>query len=386
MSSAISCDDTQPHDHAGPIRVGLIGYGMAVRTFHAPLIEATEGFELVALSTSRPEVAKRERSRLAVEATPEALMARNDIDLIIIATPNETHAPLASAALAAGKHVVVDKPFTVTLAEGEALARQAEQAGRVLAVFHNRRFDADFLTLAELVENDTLGHITHLESHFDRFRPTVPNRWREQALPGSGLWYDLGPHLLDQALCLFGEPAGIHLLRRTQRDGAVTDDFFHAVLDYAGHARHPGLMVELHASALTAAPTARFAAHGTRGSYVTFGLDPQEECLKVGDYPARDLSVRAARQWGRDPHPGMLTVLERVSEIEGEHQNRRGTDTAENDDEILVGRSHQGRDGDYPAWYAQLRECIRGSGANPTSATEALRVMKWLEAGIASEA
>ena len=354
------------------IRVGLIGYGMAVRTFHAPLIEATDGLALVALSTSRPEVVRAERPQLEVEATPEALLARDDIDLIIIATPNETHAPLASAALAAGKHVVVDKPFTVTLEEGEALTRQAEQAGRVLAVFHNRRFDADFLTLAELVNDGTLGRIAHLESHFDRFRPTVPNRWREQALPGSGLWYDLGPHLLDQALCLFGEPGAIQLTRRAQREGAVTDDFFHAVLDYAHHPRHPGLVVELHASALTAAPTARFAAHGTRGSYVVFGLDPQEDCLKAGDWPSRDPQERQARQWGRDSRPGMLTVLE------------ADPDGAEGE-QVLVGGTHQGRDGDYPAWYAGLRDCIRGQGGNPTSPHEALRVMKWLEAGIASE-
>ncbi len=354
------------------IRVGLIGYGMAVRTFHAPLIEATDGLALVALSTSRPEVVRAERPQLEVEATPEALLARDDIDLIIIATPNETHAPLASAALAAGKHVVVDKPFTVTLEEGEALTRQAEQAGRVLAVFHNRRFDADFLTLAELINDGTLGRIAHLESHFDRFRPTVPNRWREQALPGSGLWYDLGPHLLDQALCLFGEPAAIQLTRRAQREGAVTDDFFHAVLDYAHHPGHPGLVVELHASALTAAPTARFAAHGTRGSYVVFGLDPQEDCLKAGDWPSRDPQERHARQWGRDARPGMLTVLE------------ADPDGAEGE-QVLVGGTHQGRDGDYPAWYAGLRDCIRGQGGNPTSPHEALRVMKWLEAGIASE-
>lgn len=383
MSPTNLSDDAQSH---GPIRVGLVGYGMAVRTFHAPLIEATEGLELVALSTSRPEVVKSERPQLVAESTVEALLARDDIELIIIATPNETHYSLASAALAAGKHVVVDKPFTVTLDEGEALAREAEQVNRVLAVFHNRRFDADFLTLSELIENDILGRITHLESHFDRFRPTVPNRWREQALPGSGLWYDLGPHLLDQALCLFGEPTGIQLTRRIQRDGAVTDDFFHAVLDYSTQGQHPGLVVELHASALTAAPTARFAAHGTRGSYVTFGLDPQEECLKAGDYPARDMAVRTARQWGRDPHPGMLTLLERISTIEGERQGRRSTDgVKDSEEEVLVGRSYQGCDGDYPAWYAQLRDCIRGNGANPTPALEALRVMKWLEAGIASE-
>jgi predicted dehydrogenase len=372
MSATMNSDAAPSQTQGNAIRVGLIGYGMAVRTFHAPLIEATQGLALVALSTSRPEVVKAERPELEVEATPEALLARQDIDLVIIATPNETHYPLASAALAAGKHVVVDKPFTVTLAEGEALAREAEQAERVLAVFHNRRFDADFLTLVELIEGGTLGRIAHMESHFDRFRPSVPDRWREQALPGSGLWYDLGPHLLDQALCLFGEPASIQLTRRTQREGAVTDDFFHTVLSYASHAIYPSLVVELHASALAAAPTARFAVHGTRGSYVTFGLDPQEACLKAGSFPARDEAERLAQQWGRDPRPGMLTVLETARE-------------AGDGEQVLVAGIHQGRDGDDPAWYARLRDCIRSGSANPTPADEALRVMKWLEAGIASE-
>lgn len=334
-----------------PLRVGLVGYGSAAKTFHAPLITATPGLELVAVSSSRPEQVRAERPQLGVEATPEALFARADIDLVVIPTPNETHYPLARAALAAGKHVVVDKPFTVTVAEARALEGAASAAGRVLSVFHNRRWDADFLTLKALLDEGRLGRVVQFESHFDRYRPEVPQRWRESAASsGSGLWYDLGPHLIDQALQLFGQPAGITLTRATLRDGAEVDDYFHALL------RYDRLQVILHATTLAAEPGARFAVHGTAASYLKHGLDEQEAMLKAGLFPP-------AVDWGIDPRDGTLISWRDGQPCHETEPTRRG---------------------DYPAYYAALRDAILHGTANPVPASDAIAVMQLIEAGCQS--
>lgn len=335
------------------VRVGLVGYGYAAKTFHAPLIDAIPGLELAAVSSSQPAKVHAERPQLEVEASPEALFARDDIDLVVIPTPNETHYPLARAALAAGKHVVVDKPFTVTVAEARELDAAARAAGRVLSVFHNRRWDADFLTLKALLNEGRLGRVVQFESHFDRYRPQVPVRWRESAASvGSGLWYDLGPHLIDQALQLFGQPAGILLTRATLRDGAEVDDYFHALL------RYDRLQVILHASTLTAEPGARFAVYGTAASFVKRGLDEQEAALKAGLFPPAD-------DWGIDPRDGTLTVWQ-------DGQPRYETVPT--------------RHGDYPAYYAALRDAILHGAANPVPAGDAIAVMRLIEAGCQSAA
>lgn len=336
-----------------PLRVGLVGYGSAAKTFHAPLIAATPGLELVAVASRRPDQVRAERPLLDVEAAPEALFARADIDLVVIPTPNETHHALARAALLAGKHVVVDKPFTVTVAEGCELEALARDTGRVLSVFHNRRWDADFLTLKALLDEGRLGRVVQFESHFDRYRPEVPQRWRESAASaGSGLWYDLGPHLVDQALQLFGQPLGIALTRATLRDGAEVDDYFHALL------RYERLQVILHASTLTAEPGARFAVHGTAASYLKHGLDEQEAALKAGRFPP-------AADWGRDECDGILTVWHDGQPAHERVPTRRG---------------------DYPAYYAALRDAIKLGAANPVPAADAIAVMRVIEAGCRSAA
>jgi len=331
-----------------PIRVGLVGYGSAAKIFHAPLVNATDGLELAAVSSSDPAKVHADFPNLQVEASAQALFARNDIDLVVIPTPNHTHYPLAQAALAAGKHVVVDKPFTVTVQEAQQLEAQAQAAGKVLSVFHNRRWDADFLTLQELLNKGSLGRIVQFESHFDRYRPLVPVRWRESAaVQGTGLWYDLGPHLIDQALQLFGLPHGIQLSLETLRDGAEVDDYFHAVL------RYPRLQVILHASTLTARPGARFAVHGTEASYLKYGLDPQEAALKAGVYPP-------SADWGEDTHAGHLIAWHNGAPLNATLPNLRG---------------------DYPAYYAALRDALHGAGPNPVPASEAIQVMQLIEAG-----
>ncbi|MAX33181.1 MAG: oxidoreductase [Halomonadaceae bacterium] len=331
--------------------VGVVGFGFASQTFHVPLIQATPNLELVAISSSDADKVHASLPEMDVEAKPQALFSRADIDLVVIPTPNQSHFPLAKAALAAGKHVVVDKPFTVTLSEAKALRGLADESGRLLSVFHNRRWDSDYLTLKALLESGDLGRLVSLESRFDRFRPDVRDRWREQAQPGGGIWYDLGPHLLDQALELFGMPRRILLDLAVSRDGAQTDDDFVALLDYEER------RVTLKASALIAEPTPRFAAHGTQGSYLKYGLDPQEDRLKAGETPGP--------AWGVDTNHGTLRTWDQASQA-------------------LVAQEHPTQPGDYLAYYQGIADALAGQAENPVDAGSAIKVMMLLEAGLDS--
>ena len=335
-----------------PLRVGIVGYGFATSTFHAPSIAAVPGLCLTAISSSDAAKVHKDWPALCVEASPEALFARPDIDLVVIPTPNATHAPLAAAALRAGKHVVVDKPFTVTLAEAQALDALARQTGRVLSVYHNRRWDADFLTLRKVFASGELGEIMHFESHFDRYRPEVRNRWREQAIAGSGLWYDLGSHLLDQTLQLFGMPEAIGLDIAIQRDGGQADDWFHATLRY-GQRR-----VILHGSALVGRVGPRFIVHGQKGSLIKYGLDTQEDALKAGKRPP-------APDWGHDPEPVRLTCWAGG---------------------VATQRDVACEAGNYPGYYAAVRDAVLGAGDNPVPATDAIQVIQLIELGLRSAA
>ncbi|SFM98909.1 scyllo-inositol 2-dehydrogenase (NADP+) [Izhakiella capsodis] len=332
------------------IRVGLVGYGFASKTFHAPLIAGTSGMELAAISSSDAAKVHADWPSVRVESDPQTLFDDPSLQVIVIPTPNDSHFPLAKAALNAGKHVVVDKPFTVTLSQAYELNALAQSKGLLLSVFHNRRWDSDFMTVKHLLDEGTLGEICYFESHFDRFRPEVRQRWREQKGVGSGLWFDLGPHLLDQALQLFGSPVAINVDMTELRPGAQTTDYFHAVLIY------PQKRVILHASMLVAAESARYQLHGTRGSYVKFGLDPQEDSLKSGARPPQT-------EWGYDMRDGVLTLIEGDQVIE---------------------KSLLTIPGNYPAYYAAIRDAIKGDGANPVSAEEAIQVMELIELGLQS--
>lgn len=332
------------------IRVGLIGYGYASKTFHAPLIAGTPGMALAAVSSSDATKVHADWPSVPVVSEPKHLFNDPNIDLIVIPTPNDTHFPLAKAALEAGKHVIVDKPFTVTLSQARELDALAKSFGRVLSVFHNRRWDSDFLTVKALLNEGTLGEILFFESHFDRFRPQVRNRWREQAGPGSGIWYDLAPHLLDQAVNLFGLPVSMTVDLAQLRPGAQTTDYFHAVLSY------PQRRIVLHGTMVAAAESARYILHGTRGSFVKFGLDPQEERLKNGErLPQED--------WGYDMRDGIVTRVEGEERVE----------------ETLLTIP-----GNYPAYYAAIRDALNGTGDNPVPASQAIQIMELFELGIES--
>ena len=263
-----------------PLRVGLIGYGFAGRTLHAPLLAATPGLALTTFGSSKPDLVHQDFPTARVLA-PDAVPTDPDLDLVVIATPNACHHPLAAAALRSGKHVVLDKPFTVTLAEARDLRQIAAAAGRNLSVFHNRRYDSEVLSARQAIASGALGDITHFECHMDRFRPVVRQRWREDPGPGAGLWFDLGPHLIDLALHLFGLPDSVSASFATLRPGGRTEDWAHVILTY------PGLRAILHATLLapgTGGP--RTLLHGTRATWFRYGEpDLQEIQLKAGISP-----------------------------------------------------------------------------------------------------
>lgn len=327
---------------SAPFRVALIGYGFVGQTFHGPLLNSIPGLSLRLVASRDAARVQADLPGVRVSADYAAAVRDPAIDLVVIASPNQTHAPLASAALAAGKHVVVDKPFTVTLTEARQLAQEAEAAGRLLSVFQNRRWDSDFLGLQTVLASGALGDVTSLESRIERFRPQVRDRWREADLPGSGLWFDLGPHLLDQALCLFGLPQHLQASLVRQRPGARTDDWFQVQLDYGA------LQVTLRAGMLAAGGVPRFLAQGTAASWLKLGADRQEDALKAGVRPG-------GPDWGQDPDPGWLIAAD------GERQ-------------ALPTPA-----GDHRRYYLALVEALADRAANPVPPAQACALMALLE-------
>jgi predicted dehydrogenase len=322
--------------------VALIGYGLAGRVFHAPLIAAVNGLCLAAIVSSREDEIRKAWPGAAVLRDPEQAISDSAIDVVVVATPNDSHFDLAARALAHRKHVVIDKPFALTSREARELIARA--TGRILSVFHNRRWDSDFLTLKQLIGEGALGEVLHFESHFDRYRPDVMQRWRERAGPATGTWFDLGSHLIDQALQLFGLPQGLTADLAARRDGAVTTDYFRVLL------RYKKLRVVLVGDSLALADNARFVVHGTRASFIKNGLDAQEPHLSAGDKPS-------GAQYGIDPDPGHL---------------------------VLPGGSVQAVAavrGNYRAYYEGLRDTLAGTAPVPVTAGEALAVMELLEIG-----
>ena len=328
-----------------PIPTGLIGYGTAGAFFHAPLIAAAEGLRLAAIGSRRVEEISRDFPEARAYENPQDLLSDPAIELVVIASPNDTHASLARAALDAGKHVVVDKPFTLNAAEAEALIALAAEKRRLVSVFQNRRWDNDFLTVRRLVEDGRLGEVVYFEAHFDRFRPEIKQGWRETEVPGSGLLYDLGAHLIDQALVLFGLPRAVTADVTRQRAAAKVDDYFHVVLDY-GHRR-----AVLHASVLVRDPGPRYLVHGDGGSFVKYGIDGQEAALREGKRPG-------GPGWGEDD-PALF----------GRFTDADGTSTTI---DTLPGR--------YTAYYDGVAAAIRGEHDLPVLAHEARDVIRVIEA------
>jgi predicted dehydrogenase len=275
------------------IQVGVIGFGLAGRIFHAAVIHETPGLALAGIVQRSGEEAASAYPAAKVARSLEEMLEDPAITLCVVATPNETHRPLAEQCLMAGRHVVVDKPLALSSADAKALAQIAAERGLILSAYHNRRWDGDFQTLRSVLAEGRLGRPVHLISRFDRYRrePRLAT-WRESGRAGGGgLLYDLGPHLIDQALALFGDPTTLWADVRHSRDQAVVDDAFDILLSYSSSGLDAGpasgqdvrdLRVSLCSTLTAASPGARFTLHGTLGSYEKWGLDPQEDALKAG--------------------------------------------------------------------------------------------------------
>jgi scyllo-inositol 2-dehydrogenase (NADP+) len=350
------------------IRVGVIGFGLAGRIFHAAVVNSVPGLELAA-------IVARSGSTAAAEAYPQARIARSveelledaGIRLIVVATPNSSHFPIARQCLLAGRDVVIDKPFALSSAEAAELIRLARSRERLLTAYQNRRWDGDFHTVRKLLDSGRLGRLVVCESHFDRYRPR-PNSagWRDDGAPGSGILLDLGSHLVDQALVLFGLPAAVWADVRVEREGGQSDDAFDLCLRYAdpsaaaktGEAHRSGLTVWLRATFLARDPGPRFTLNGTHGTFRKFGVDPQEDVMRAGD-------IFATSPWGVERKERWGTLTE---DVNGKPVSRRIPTEP----------------GDYRGYYINVRDALLGTAALEVTPVQAWHTMRVLEMALES--
>jgi len=334
------------------VSVGLIGYGFASSVFHAPLVTSIQGLNLRRITSHNPDAVHADYPSVQVDSDSKAIFDDPDIELVIIATPNTSHYVLARDALLAGKHVVLDKPFVVSLDDGVELIRLAQERERLLSVFHNRRWDNDFLTVKQCIASGLLGTVCSYEGHYDRFVPNVDGRWREQPTPGSGVLFDLGSHLIDQALHLFGLPHAVTADVSAQRPLAKVDDYFHLCLDYGA------LKVILHASMLVRESGPHYQVHGNTGSFIKYGFDSQEDALIRGERPGHP-------RWGRD-NPA----------FHGKLSFEAGGLSITSTVETLPGR--------YQSYYRGMYAAIVNNEPSPVGPVDALNVIKVIEYALQS--
>ncbi|MFT4837011.1 MAG: putative dehydrogenase [Psychromonas sp.] len=334
--------------NTGVIKTAIIGYGLSAKTFHLPFIESLPEFEVSAISSSQTDALKQDWPNAAHYLSAEEMLKNSDAQLVIITAPNNVHFSLAKLALENNKHVILEKPFVTNVADGQILIALAKEKGLVLSVYHNRRWDGDFLTIKKLMAENTLGNIKHFESHFDRFRPTVVQRWRENSQDGGGILFDLGPHLIDQALQLFGLPDAITAQCKIMREGATNIDYFNLTLHY------PDKLALLSASLFCAAPNLRFNIQGDRANYRKWGLDPQEERLKTGVLPT-------TTDWGQ------------------ENQDQSGHLYFE--DSLQVAKTELGG---YQHFFVRMAKAINSGAKPPVSADDALWNIKLIKLAMES--
>jgi predicted dehydrogenase len=334
------------------IKTGIIGFGIGGNTFHAPIIDTTEGLKISKIRARKDNevnLAKQRYPDAQVTSSADDVINDPDTELIVIATPNDSHHSLAKQALLAGKHVVVDKPFTITTADADDLIRIAKQQNRILSVHHNRRYDSDFKTVEKLIKSEMLGRLVEYESHYDRFRNFLkPGAWREKDEPGAGILYDLGSHLIDQPLVLFGTPQAITADIRAQREGTKATDNFEVILHY------PNLKVTLKAGMLVSQPLPRYILLGDKGSFVKYGLDVQEVALKAG------LTPHTKSDWGIEPESVWGNL---VTEIKG----------------INFSGKVQSETGDYRGYYANVYAAIADGKPLDVTAKHARNIIRVIE-------
>lgn len=338
------------------INAAVIGYGLAGSVFHAPIINSTEGFRLKTIYTTNSE-RKRQINSLypdtAVVSDVDDIFRDDAIELVTVATLNDCHFELAEKAILAGKNVVVDKPFTIRSEDADKLIELAEKKNVVLSVFQNRRWDGDFKTVKKVVESGILGSLAEMECHWDRFRNQSKDNWREENAPGSGQWYDLGPHMVDQAVALFGLPSAVTADLRIQRECAKTIDNFEVVLHYEK------LKVTLKVGMLVKIPTPRFVLLGENGSFVKYGLDVQEDDLAAGFTPLNK------KNWGQEPEEQYGRISAVVNGVD-----LSGTVASE--------------PGDYRGFYKNIHQALTEGGELIVTPRQAANNIKIIEQAIRS--
>lgn len=333
------------------INVGLIGYGLGGKCFHAPIIASVSGLKLFKVYTTKAEnVQHLEEKYKDVHAVSRVDDIIDDpgIQLVVIATPSPLHFETAKRALEKGKNVVVEKPFTAATEEADKLISLAKATNKVLTVHHNRRWDSDFKTVEKIVNSTLLGDIVNYEANFDRFNPGFKHNWKEKNAAGSGVLYDLGSHLIDQALCLFGPPQEVFADLEIQKQGGAATDYFELLLKY------PSLNVKLKAGSLVREQGPHFAIHGTKGSFIKYGLDVQEAALRKGLLP------KDTADWGKEPEElwGKINT-----EVDGLH---------------IIGKV-ESETGDYREFYKNVYEAVLGKDALKVMPQQARNTIKIIE-------
>lgn len=333
-----------------PIRAAVVGFGNGGRTFHAAFISAVPGFELTAIVQRKGDEAAQAYPSATIYRSVEEMLPDESIQLVSVTTSNQTHFEIGRECLLAGKHTVIDKPFALTSAEAGELIAIAHERKLVVAAFQNRRWDGDFKTVRNILKSGVLGRLVVFESHYDRFRQELRlGTWKESGLYGGGQLYDLGTHIIDQALYLFGVPETVAASVRTDRDGALNDDAFDIRLGYIGETEK-NLTVWLRSTMTAAIAGPRFTLHGTHGSFVKFGIDPQEDAIKAG-------GVIGAPGWGEDPESdwGLLKLAD------GSEKRIRT------------------EPGDYRDYYANVRDAILGVAPIAVPGADAWRTARIIE-------
>lgn len=335
-----------------PIKTALASFGMSGKVFHAPLLLNNPGYELTHIVQRSSNSAKEFVPKAKIVSSFEAMLAEDDIELVIVNTPDMLHFEQTRLALESGKHVVTEKPFVQTVAEGERLLQLAADNGVVLSVFQNRRWDNSFMTVRKVIQEGLLGRLVEFEARYDRYRTWVADSWKEQSGLGVGILQNLGSHLIDQALVLFGMPSGVFCKLDAMRDNSQVSDYFDVKLIY------PNLSVTLKASYLVRQPGPAYVLHGVNGTFVKHGLDPQEDALNRGLSPGTE-------GWGSDPEAFYGTIN---TDISGLH---------------YLGKIET-VPGDYQAYYHSLHHAIRFGMPVPVHASEALNVIRIIEAAVRS--
>jgi predicted dehydrogenase len=343
------------------IGVGVIGFGLGGRVFHAPFVNAVTGLRLAAIMQRKGDEAAKAYPATKIVRSLDELLADKSIEMVVVSTPNQTHFALAKQALEAGKHVVIDKPFASTSEEAKQLGELARSKSLFVIPFHNRRWDGDFQTVRKLLQEGAVGRLVTFESHFDRFRP-IPreNTWKEAENPANGMLFDLGPHLVDQVLALFGPPAAITASVRADRDQTAIEDAFDITLHYPA-ANGKGLLAHCRTSYLACDNAPRFLLHGTRGSFRKHGLDPQEPALVGG----AKVPVQGSQEvWLQEEESawGTLTVAPNPA-----------------DPTTLVTRQVKTERCDYRGFYANVRDAILGASPLAVTPDDGFRVIRLLE-------